>query len=92
MALLPSAPAVVTILSPIILSFAVASGLNPTMLLMACVLCVPNIYLFPLDAPLIVAYDKKAFTMFDLPKATIWIQLAIIIVISLWIPLIFLVI
>ena len=89
MAILPSAPAVVTILSPIVLTFAIAQGINPTMLLMASVLCVPNIYLFPLDAPLVVAYDKKAFGMFDLPKATIWIQLAIICVISVWIPLVF---
>ena len=89
MAILPSAPAVVTILAPIIMSFAASGGLNPVMLTMACLLCVPNIYLFPLDAPLIVAYDKDAFTMFELPRATIWIQLAIIALVTLWIPVVF---
>jgi sodium-dependent dicarboxylate transporter 2/3/5 len=89
MAVLPSAPAVSTILSPIVIGFGLSNGINPVMVLMASALCVPNIYLFPLDAPLIVAYEKKAFTMFELPKATIWIQLAMIGVVAIWIPFIF---
>jgi sodium-dependent dicarboxylate transporter 2/3/5 len=89
MAIIPSAPAVGTILSPVIINFALSTGLNPVMALMTSLLCIPNIYLFPLDAPLIVAYDKKAFTMFEMPKATLWIQLAMIGVLALWIPWIF---
>ncbi len=89
MACLPSAPAVISILSPIIIAFAGANGLNPAMLVMASAFCVSNIYLFPLDAPLVVAYDRKAFQMFDLPKATIWIQLFMVLLVSLWVPLIF---
>ena len=89
MALLPSAPAVITILSPIIIEYARQAGANPVMLVMTCALCVSNIYLFPLDAPLVVAYDRKAFTMFELPRATIWIQLSMILVVSVWIPFIF---
>lgn len=89
MALLPSAPAVISILSPIIIGFAQGSGLDAVMLVMACTLCVSNIYLFPLDAPLVVAYDKKAFKMFELPRATVWLQLIMIVAVSLWMPLIF---
>ena len=85
MALLPSAPAVTTILTPIILSFAQNNGLEPIMLVIASALCVSNIYLFPLDAPLAAAYDKKAFTMFELPRATVWIQLSMIIIVPLWV-------
>ncbi len=89
MALLPSAPAVISILSPIIIGFANNSGINAVMLVMVCALCVSNIYLFPLDAPLVVAYDKKAFKMFELPKATIWLQLIMIVAVSLWMPIVF---
>lgn len=89
MAVLPSAPAVITILAPIIIKFAMENGFNPVMLVMASALCVSNIYLFPLDAPLVVAYDRKAFKMFELPKATVWIQLAMVLVVSLWVPVIF---
>lgn len=89
MAVLPSAPAVITILSPIIINFALTNGLNPAMLLMTSALCVSNIFLFPLDAPLVVAYDKKAFGMFDLPKATIWIQLVMIPIVALWVSAVF---
>lgn len=89
MAVLPSAPAVITILSPIIIDFAVSCGCDPAMALTACGLCVSNIYLFPLDAPLAAAYDKKAFGMFDLPKATVWLQLIMILLVSVWVPFIF---
>lgn len=89
MALLPSAPAVISILSPIIIGFADNNGTSAVMLVMACALCVSNIYLFPLDAPLVVAYDRKAFKMFELPKATIWLQLIMIAAVSLWMPTIF---
>lgn len=89
MAVLPSAPAVITILSPLIIDFAVSCGHNPAMVLTACGLCVSNIYLFPLDAPLAAAYDKKAFGMFDLPKATVWLQLIMILLVSVWVPFIF---
>lgn len=89
MAFLPSAPAVTSILCPLIIGFAQNSGFDPVMLAMASGLCVSNIYLFPLDAPLVVAYDKKAFRMFELPKATVWIQLIVILAVTLWVPFIF---
>ena len=89
MAMLPSAPAVISILSPIIIGFAHGSDLDAVMLVMTCALCVSNIYLFPLDAPLVVAYDKKAFRMFELPRATVWLQLIMIAAVSLWMPVIY---
>lgn len=83
MAIIPAAPAVATILIPILITFATAAQVPPTLLFMVSILCIPNIYLFPLDAPLVVAYDRKAFTMWELPKATVWIQLAMIVIASL---------
>lgn len=88
MAVLPSAPAVITVLSPVIIHYAASCGSDPVMLLMASALCVSNIYLFPLDAPLVVAYDQKMFGMFDMPKATIWLQFIMILIVSLWMPFI----
>lgn len=86
MAVLPSAPAVITILSPIIISFAQKMGIEPSVLMLTAALCVSNIYLLPLDAPLAAAYDRKAFGMFDLPKATIWLQFIMIAVSAAWVP------
>lgn len=83
MAIIPSAPAVATILVPILITYAASANVSPILLFMVSILCIPNIYLFPLDAPLVVAYDRKAFTMFELPKATVWIQLVMIVVASL---------
>ena len=88
MAVIPSAPAVTSLLVPILIAFAQSSGIDVMLLFGACIVCVPCIYLFPLDAPLVVAFDRKAFTMFELPKATIWIQILMIGVVALWIPFI----
>lgn len=88
MAVLPSAPAVITILSPIIIAFAKRTNVSPVILLLTSALCVSNIYLLPLDAPLAAAYDRKAFGMFDLPKATVWLQLIMIPVSAAWVPFI----
>lgn len=89
MAIIPSAPAVATILVPIISAFSIKLGLDPRILFMVCILCISNIYLFPLDAPLVVAYDRKAFSMFELPKATIWIQLIMIVFVAVIVKLVF---
>lgn len=89
MAIIPSAPAVATILVPIISAFSIKLGLDPRILFMVCILCIPNIYLFPLDAPLVVAYGRKAFRMFELPKATIWIQLIMIVFVAVIVKLVF---
>lgn len=89
MVLVPVAPAAATVLIPLMISFAQKIGCNPVMLSMACSFCVCNCYLFPIDTVMVVAYEQKAFTMFELPRATVWIQLAMIIVVGVWIPLVF---
>ena len=80
MAIIPSAPAVANILIPILVIFASTIGVDPYPVFMVSILCIPNIYLFPLDAPLLACYEKKAFKMFELPKATIWIQLSMVVI------------
>ncbi len=85
----PVAPAAVTVLVPIAIMLAQKTGVDPMMAAMTCSMCVCNCYLFPLDTVMVVAYDQKAFTMFELPKATVWVQLCMIVVSALWIPLSF---
>lgn len=80
MAIIPSAPAVANILIPILIGFATTIGVDPYPVFMVSILCIPNIYLFPLDAPLLACYEKKAFKMFELPKATVWIQLSMVVI------------
>lgn len=84
----PVAPASASILLPIVCMFATANGLNPTLLAMACGLCVENCYLLPLDTVPVVTFSQNGYRMFDLPKVTVWLQLAMIAVISILFTLI----
>ncbi len=89
MVFVPVAPAAATVLVPLMISFAQQMGCNPVMLAMTASFCVCNCYLFPIDTVMVVAYEQKAFTMFELPRATVWIQLAMIAIAGSWMPFIF---
>ncbi len=80
MILIPSAPAAISILGPFVISFALKNGYNSCVLIMVCGMCVSNCYLLPLDTPAMVIYSQKPFKMFELPRVTALLQLAVIIV------------
>lgn len=83
MILIPSAPAAISILGPFVVSFALKNGYNPSVLIMVCGICVSNCYLLPLDTPAMVIYSQKPFKMFELPRVTALLQIAVVIVMAL---------
>ena len=82
MILIPSAPAAISILGPFVISFALKNGYNPSVLIMVCGICVSHCYLLPLDTPAMVIYSQKPFKMFELPRVTAFLQIAVIIVMA----------
>ena len=83
MILIPSAPAAISILGPFVISFALKNGYNPCVLTMVCGICVSNCYLLPLDTPAMVIYSQKPFKMFELPRVTALLQIAVVMVMAL---------
>lgn len=84
----PVAPAAVGILIPAVIIFATNIGVEfPALIALACSLCASNCYLLPLDTVMIIPYSYKTFEMFELPKATFWIQGSMIMVVSIVISL-----
>lgn len=82
MVIVPSAPASISILGPFVVNFALNNNYNPAVLVMICGICVSNCYLLPLDTPAMVIYSHRAFKMFDLPKVTLWLQCAVVAVMT----------
>lgn len=84
---IPVAPALVTMLGIPLVKFAAIVGIDPMILMMTLGLAAGNCYLLPLDTVPIITYSTGAYRMFDMPKVTIWIQFAFLILAAIWIPI-----
>jgi sodium-dependent dicarboxylate transporter 2/3/5 len=85
---IPIAPALVTILSVPLIGFAGRIGVSPYMLMITLGLMAGNCYLLPLDAVPLMTFSTGSYKMFDLLKATVWIQICLIIIAAIWIPIV----
>jgi sodium-dependent dicarboxylate transporter 2/3/5 len=83
-----SAPALITVLAGPFVTIAVASGCPPALLIITLAFCACNCYLFPLDTVQLMTYSKGYYKMTDMPKATIFLQAAMVVILGLWIPFI----
>jgi len=80
----PVASAAVGILIPAVISFGTGLSTQSILLIaLATSFCACNCYLLPLDTVMTIPYSYKAFKMFELPKATILIQLSMILLVSI---------
>ncbi|MBQ1311709.1 MAG: anion permease, partial [Blautia sp.] len=81
---IPVAPALVAMLSAPLVHFCQQAGVSPALVMAAFGLCACNCYLLPLDTVPLITYSTGYYKMFDMPKATVFIQLLMIVVCSLW--------
>ncbi|WKY46992.1 SLC13 family permease [Eubacteriaceae bacterium ES3] len=87
MLVVPVAPALIGVLSPVIVSIALTTGINPALLIITLGLCAGNCYLFPIDTIPLITYTAGYYKMMDMPKATIYMQLAFIVLCTIWLPI-----
>jgi sodium-dependent dicarboxylate transporter 2/3/5 len=86
--IIPVAPSLVTFMSLPIISLAAGMGISPVLIMLAFGLCVANCYLIPLDTVPMLTYSAGYYSMTDMMKSTMPLQICIIIIMSLWIPFI----
>lgn len=84
---IPVAPALIAVLAPAMISFAVTTNSSPAILVMAMGICASNCYLFPLDTVPLITYSTGYYSMMDMPKSTFFIQLTLGILVALWLPI-----
>ena len=84
--IIPVAPALFAMLSAPLIAFCGRVGVSPILAMTALGLCACNCYLLPLDTVPLITYSTGYYKMFDMPKATVWIQLIMIVLCALWIP------
>ena len=86
--IIPVAPSLLPIMAMPLASIAVATGASPVLVLLTAGLCGANCYLLPLDTVPIITYSKGYYSMTDMAKSTIFLQLAMIVFVMLWLPLV----
>lgn len=82
----PVAPALIPLLSAPFVGLAVSGGVSPVFLMMILGLAVSNCYLLPLDTVPLLTYMTGYYKMQDMPKVTALIQIALAVVLALWVP------
>ena len=83
-----SAPALITVLAAPLIGIALAGGISPAYLIIVLAICAGNCYLLPLDTVQLITYSKGYYRMTDMGKSTIFLQLAIVALLAVWIPFI----
>jgi sodium-dependent dicarboxylate transporter 2/3/5 len=86
--IIPVAPSLVTFMSLPLISLAAGMGFSPALVMLAFGLCVANCYLIPLDTVPMLTYSTGYYSMTDMMKSTLPLQVCIIIIMSFWIPFI----
>ena len=89
----PVATSLVSILGPILITLGASTTLGidnglATMIILAFSMCLCNCYLLPLDTVPLITYSKGYYSMTDMLKSTSILQLVLLILVSLWIPVV----
>lgn len=84
--LITSAPALITVLAGPFVAIALANGVPPAFLIITLAFCAGNCYLFPLDTVQLLTYSKGYYGMTDMGKSTIFLQIAIVLILAFWLP------
>jgi sodium-dependent dicarboxylate transporter 2/3/5 len=86
--IIPVAPSLVTIVATPLIAVAAAANVAPELLLLTCGLCAGNCYLIPLDTVPLLTYGTGYYSMTDMVKSTIWVQLVVVAAMAIWLPVI----
>ena len=84
--IIPVAPSLLTVITPLIIALSTNSNVSPVLLMLCMGLAAANCYLLPLDTVTLITYGKGYYSMLDMAKSTVFIQILLVILIALWLP------
>ena len=85
---IPVASSMIPIMAVPLIAIATGAGASPALIMLAAALCAGNCYLLPLDTVPLITYAKGYYSMTDMAKSTLWLQIAMVILCALWLPLV----
>lgn len=85
---IPVATSLIPIMAVPLINIAVNAGVSPALIMICAALCAGNCYLLPLDTVPLITYAKGYYSMTDMARSTIWLQISLIIISAIWLPVI----
>ncbi len=85
---IPVATSLLPIMVLPLIAIAEGAGVSPVLILLTASLCACNCYLLPLDTVPLITYSKGYYSMTDMAKSTIFMQIALVILCAIWLPII----
>lgn len=85
---IPVASSLIPIMAVPLVAIATGSSVSPALILMTAALCACNCYLLPLDTVSLITYSKGYYSMTDMAKSTVFMQIAMVILCALWLPVV----
>lgn len=74
--IVPIAPSLTTVVTPIVIALAVRAGINPAAVVPICSISIGCGYLLPMDSVFLMTYAKKYYTIKDFTKVSAVVMLA----------------
>ncbi len=85
---IPVASSMIPIMAVPLIAIAANAQVSPALVMMCAALCAGNCYLLPLDTVPLITYSKGYYSMTDMAKSTIWLQLAMVLLCAIWLPVV----
>lgn len=85
---IPVATSMIPIMAIPLIALAQNAGVSPALIMMTAAICACNCYLLPLDTVPLITYAKGYYAMTDMSKSTAFLQLAIVVIVAVWLPII----
>lgn len=86
--IIPVATSMVPIMAIPLIALATGAHVSPALIMLATGICACNCYLLPLDTVPLITYSKGYYSMTDMAKSTLFLQIACTLLCALWLPVI----
>lgn len=84
---IPVATSLIPLMLPVLITVSIGAGVSPALVTLVAAVCACNCYLLPLDTVTLITYGKGYYSMTDMAKCTVWLQLLLVVLCALWLPL-----
>lgn len=84
--LIPVAPAMISFFSAGFIALADAQGVSPVVTILVLTMCTANCYLLPLDSVPLLGLNTGYFSIPDIAKTSVFLQLSAVCLLGLWLP------
>ncbi len=86
--IIPVASSMIPIMAIPLIALAESASASPALIMMTAAICACNCYLLPLDTVPLITYAKGYYSMTDMSKSTVFLQISIILLNAIWLPIV----